>query len=174
MSDQIEARHAPVRSTLLPPLAQTGVGLTPSGAKTSTESVTVRPSLACKAPTPTTLRSTSSPRSLRIEMTTEYSHRRRLRDGGKAFDPQRQRTSPARDALRSPLDRTAGDGYRPDKRSHFPGWWPCSAGRCASCRWSPCGRECSRRRLMANTSSSRPSHPSRTRLDRACATPPRQ
>lgn len=46
----------------------------PRGANTSTESVTVRLSLGSSAPTPTTLRSTSSPRSLRIETTTEYSH----------------------------------------------------------------------------------------------------
>src|SRR5688572_30172588 len=46
----------------------------PRGANTSTDRVTVRDSSGSSAPTPTTLRATSSPRSLRIDTTTEYSH----------------------------------------------------------------------------------------------------
>jgi len=49
-----------------PVLASTGVN-------TSTASVKVRASAGCKAPTPTTWRVTSSPRSFLIEINTEYS-----------------------------------------------------------------------------------------------------
>jgi len=45
-----------------------------SGVKTSTESINVRDSVGRSAPTPTTWRDTSSPRSLRIDITMEYSH----------------------------------------------------------------------------------------------------
>jgi len=41
---------------------------------TSTASEKVRVSPGCNAPTPTTWRAISSPRSLRIASTTEYSH----------------------------------------------------------------------------------------------------
>ncbi len=43
------------------------------GGRTSTDKVNVRFSAACKAPTFTTWRVTSSPRSLRIAMITKYS-----------------------------------------------------------------------------------------------------
>src|SRR4051794_38654348 len=43
-----------------------------SGVNTSTDSVTVRASVGDIAPTPMTFRAISSPRSLRIETTTEY------------------------------------------------------------------------------------------------------
>src|SRR6185437_14054064 len=46
----------------------------PSGAYASTTNANVRSSPGEIAPTPTTWRVTSSPRSLRIEMTTAYSH----------------------------------------------------------------------------------------------------
>jgi len=46
----------------------------PSGLNTSTASVKVRVSDATNAPTPTICRATSSPRSLRIDTTMEYSH----------------------------------------------------------------------------------------------------
>ena len=62
----------------------------PGGVNTSTESVTVRLSRGSSAPTPTTLRATSSPRSLRID----NHHRVFPRVGAlgiakRAFDSQR-------------------------------------------------------------------------------------
>jgi hypothetical protein len=49
------------------------VGTGACGGKTSTDSVKVRFSAACRAPTLTTWRVTSSPRSLRMAMITKYS-----------------------------------------------------------------------------------------------------
>ena len=49
------------------------VGAGACGGKTSTDSVKVRFSAACRAPTLTTWRVTSSPRSLRMAMITKYS-----------------------------------------------------------------------------------------------------
>ena len=46
----------------------------PSGVNTSTAKEKVRASPGSSAPTPTTWRATSSPRSFRIDTTTEYSH----------------------------------------------------------------------------------------------------
>lgn len=45
-----------------------------AGVNTSTDSENVRASAGCSAPTPTTWRVTSSPRSFLIEISTEYSH----------------------------------------------------------------------------------------------------
>src|SRR5690606_2368412 len=75
VSNQIERRHADIAAFDTRRQVFIGWGyFAPPGAKTSTDSATVRLSFGWSAPTPTTRRSSSSPCSLRIETTTEYSH----------------------------------------------------------------------------------------------------
>ena len=113
----------------------------PRGANTSTESVTVRLSRGSSAPTPTTLRATSSPRSLRIETTTEYSHE--SAPAGLRNAPSTRSAENVGWARRfddSNWDRIADDAGNPGRRWRSPGWLSCSADRSWSCRVPQHGR----------------------------------